>query len=137
MVRQASLDALLERLSRQLLWRTRDAVDPRLPSVVIRARDYLHGHFQQDINLEDLAHACGSTAFVSRAFKAAFGLAPHAYLVQLRLAQARRLLANGWPPAHVAIDLGRPEPPGALVPAGYGFTPAIYRRSCTNLQDHW
>ncbi|KCV27711.1 transcriptional regulator, AraC domain protein, partial [Bordetella bronchiseptica 00-P-2730] len=19
----------------------------------------------------------------------------------------------------------------------YGFTPAIYRRSCTNLQDHW
>ncbi|SSW71250.1 HTH-type transcriptional regulator YesS [Achromobacter veterisilvae] len=140
MVRQASLDALLERLSRQLLWRTRDAVDPRLPSVVIRARDYLHGHFQQDINLEDLAHACGVDRFrLSRAFKAAFGLAPHAYLVQLRLAQARRLLANGWPPAHVAIDLGFADQShlGRWFRRAYGFTPAIYRRSCTNLQDHW
>ena len=139
MVRQASLDALLERLSRQLLWRTRDAVDPRLPSVVIRARDYLHGHFQQDINLEDLAHACGVDRFrLSRAFKAAFGLAPHAYLVQLRLAQARRLLANGWPPAHVAIDrLRRPEPPGALVPAGLwlyaGNLPPILHKSSRSL----
>lgn len=139
MVRQASLDALLERLSRQLLWRRRDAADPRLPSVAIRARDYLHAHFQQDINLEDLVLACGVDRFrLSRAFKAAFGLAPHAYLVQLRLTQARRLLASGWSPARVAIDLGFADQShlGRSFRRAYGFTPAIYRRSCTNLQDH-
>ena len=43
--------------------------------------------------LQDLAQACGVDRFrLTRAFKAAFGLAPHAYLVQLRLAHARRLL---------------------------------------------
>ncbi|WP_271408693.1 AraC family transcriptional regulator [Pseudomonas sp. Q1-7] len=138
MVRQAALDELLERLSRQLRWRMRDVADPRLPSVALRARDYLHGHFQQDINLDDLARACGVDRFrLTRAFKAAFGLAPHAYLVQLRLARARRLLASGWSPAQVAADLGFADQShlGRWFRRAYGFTPASYRRSCTKLPD--
>lgn len=138
MVRQAALDGLLERLSRHMRWRTRDATDPRLPAAAIRARDYLHSHYQQDINLDDLARACGVDRFrLTRAFKAAFTLAPHAYLVQLRLAQARRLLASGWPPARVAMDLGFADQShlGRWFRRAYGFTPATYRKSCTNLQD--
>src|SRR3546814_658757 len=106
-VRQAALDALLGKLARHLAWRPRLAADPRLPTVALRARDYLHAHMDQDLGLDDLARATGVDRFrLSRAFKAAFGLAPHAYLVQLRLAKARRLLAAGQPPALVAMSLG-------------------------------
>ncbi|MEE1926517.1 AraC family transcriptional regulator [Pseudomonas sp. 148P] len=138
MLRQASLDALLERLSRQLVWRARDTADPRMPAVALRARDYLHEHFRSDINLDDLARACGVDRFrLTRAFKSAFGLAPHAYLVQLRLARARRLLAGGWSPARVAMDLGFADQShlGRWFRRAYGLTPATYRKICTNLQD--
>lgn len=46
-VRQAALDALLGKLARHLAWRPRLAADPRLPTVALRARDYLHAHMDQ------------------------------------------------------------------------------------------
>lgn len=81
-VRQSALDQLLERLTGQLYWRMRYRDDPRLPRVAHKARDYLHAHLHQDIGMDELALACGVDRFrLSRAFKSAFGLAPHAYLV--------------------------------------------------------
>ena len=109
-----------------------------MPAVALRARDYLQEHFRSDINLDDLARACGVDRFrLTRAFKRAFGLAPHAYLVQLRLARARRLLAAGWSPAAVAMDLGFADQShlGRWFRRAYGLTPATYRKICTNLQD--
>src|SRR5690606_31176294 len=95
-VRQTALDLLLASLSNHLSWQPRFGFDPRLPTVAFRARDYLHAHLDQDVGLDDLARVSGVDRFrLSRAFKAAFGLAPHAYLIQLRLAKARRLLATG------------------------------------------
>ncbi|MCW1248512.1 AraC family transcriptional regulator, partial [Pseudomonas sp. SAICEU22] len=95
-VRQTALDTLLANLTQHLHWRARINPDPRLPLVAQQARDYLHSHLSEDIGLDDLARATGVDRFrLSRAFKAAFGLAPHAYLIQLRLARARRLLARG------------------------------------------
>ena len=74
---------------------------------------------------------------LSRAFKAAFGIAPHAYLVQLRLARARQLLASGQPPARVAMTLGFADQShmGRWFRRAYGLTPAHYRRRCSNLPD--
>jgi len=138
-VRQAALDALLGKLAWHLAWRPRLAADPRLPTVALRARDYLHAHMDQDLGLDDLARATGVDRFrLSRAFKAAFGLAPHAYLVQLRLAKARRLLAAGQPPALVAMSLGFADQShmGRWFRRAYGLTPAHYRRRCSNLPDH-
>jgi len=92
----------------------------------------------QDLGLDDLARATGVDRFrLSRAFKAAFGLAPHAYLVQLRLAKARRLLAAGQPPALVAMSLGFADQShmGRWFRRAYGLTPARYRRRCSNLPD--
>ena len=109
-----------------------------LPLVAQRARDYLHAHLHQDIGLDHLAAACSVDRFrLSRAFKAAFGLAPHAYLVQLRLARARRQLAAGRSPAHVAFDLGFADQShlGRWFLRAYGMTPAQYRRRCTNRPD--
>ncbi|NWD92508.1 AraC family transcriptional regulator, partial [Pseudomonas sp. K5002] len=86
-VRQQAMDQLLERLTAQLHWRTRYHEDPRLPRVAHKAREYLHAHLQQDVGMDELALACGVDRFrLTRAFKSAFGLPPHAYLVQLRLA---------------------------------------------------
>ncbi|WP_421682620.1 AraC family transcriptional regulator [Stutzerimonas urumqiensis] len=138
MVRDAALDAMLAGLTWHLHWRRRLPDDPRLPSVALRARDYLHAHHDRDIGLAELASVCGVDRYrLTRAFKAAFGLAPHAYLVQLRLARARRLLALGESPATVAAWLGFADQShmGRWFRRAYGFTPANYRRHCTKLPD--
>ncbi len=137
-VRQAALDALLAKLARHLAWRPRLDSDPRMPLVALRARDYLHAHMEQDLGLDELAWASGVDRFrLSRAFKAAFGITPHAYLVQLRLARARQLLASGQPPARVAMTLGFADQShmGRWFRRAYGLTPAHYRRRCSNLPD--
>lgn len=137
-VRQAGLDGLLVNLTRHLHWRQRDGNDPRLPGVALRAREYLHAHCHRDLGMDELAQACGVDRFrLTRAFKAAFGLPPHAYLVQLRLASARRQLAGGAQPAEVAADLGFADQShlGRWFVRAYGLTPAAYRRRCTNLPD--
>lgn len=137
-VRQNAMDTLLDQLTGHLHWRQRYRDDPRLPRVAHRARDYLHAHARQDIGLEELSLACGVDRFrLSRAFKAAYGLPPHAYLVQLRLARARRLLARGEQPADVAVALGFADQShmGRWFVRAYGMTPAAYRKRCTNLPD--
>lgn len=137
-VRQTALDTLLAQLTRQMQWRQPSDADPRLPLVALRARDYLHAHVHADIGLDQLAAACGVDRFrLSRAFRSAFGLPPHAYLVQLRLARARRQLASGAWPADVASDLGFADQShlGRWFVRAYGLTPAAYRRRCSNLPD--
>ncbi|MGA4449225.1 AraC family transcriptional regulator [Ectopseudomonas chengduensis] len=139
MVRDAALDALLERISRSLHWRQRLPGNPQIPRVALRARDYLHAHFHQNIGLDELARVCGVDRFrLSRAFKAAFGIAPHGYLIQLRLVRARRLLALGTAPADVASDLGFADQShlGRWFRRANGLTPGAYRSLCTKLQDH-
>ncbi|WP_213940497.1 AraC family transcriptional regulator [Pseudomonas sp. dw_612] len=137
-VRQTALDGLLERLTSHLHWRTRYREDPRLPLVAQKAREYLHANAHFDIGLDQLAAATGVDRFrLTRAFKAAYGLAPHAYLVQLRLSKARRLLASGAQPAAVAMELGFADQShlGRWFVRAYGLTPAMYRKRCSNLPD--
>jgi AraC-like DNA-binding protein len=137
-VRQTAVDGLLSSLTRHLDWRKRLAFDPRLPLVAQLARDYLHAHTYEDIGLDDLARVCAVDRFrLSRAFKSAFGLAPHAYLIQLRLAKARQLLARGETPAQVASVLGFADQShlGRWFRRAYQLTPADYRKRCSNLPD--
>lgn len=137
-VRETALAVLLERLTTHVHWRARYRDDPRLPRVAHQARAYLHAHFQEDIGLDHLAVATGVDRFrLTRAFKAAFGIAPHAYLVQLRLAKARRLLARGEQPAAVAMALGFSDQShlGRWFVRAYRLTPALYRKRCSNLPD--
>jgi AraC-like DNA-binding protein len=137
-VRQTALDSLLERLTSHLHWRTRYGEDPRLPLVARKAREYLHANARFDIGLDQVAAAAGVDRFrLTRAFKAAYGLAPHAYLVQLRLSKARRMLADGVQPAAVAMELGFADQShlGRWFVRAYGLTPAMYRKRCSNLPD--
>lgn len=137
-VRQTALDGLLERLTTHLHWRARYGEDPRLPLVALKAREYLHDHAHEDIGLDQLAATTGVDRFrLTRAFKAAYGMAPHGYLVQLRLAKARRMLALGEQPAAVATALGFADQShlGRWFVRAYGLTPALYRKRCSNLPD--
>ncbi|WP_339510076.1 AraC family transcriptional regulator [Pseudomonas sp. RL_15y_Pfl2_60] len=137
-VRQSRIDALLDSLTCHLDWRKRQYRDPRLPLVAQVARDYLHANICEDIGLDDLAQACAVDRFrLTRAFKAAFGLAPHAYLIQLRLARARQLLARGELPAQVASALGFADQShlGRWFRRAYQLTPADYRKRCSKLPD--
>ena len=104
--------------------------NPQIASVALRAREYLHAHFHENIGLDELAHVCGVDRFrLSRAFKAAFGIAPHGYLIQLRLVRARRLLALGTAPADVASDLGFADQSHLTrqFKRSYGLTPSRWR----------
>ena len=58
-------------------------------------------------------------------------------LIQLRLARARRLLAQGQTPAEVAMALGFADQShlGRWFRRAYRLTPADYRRRCSNLPD--
>lgn len=138
MARHIALDAFFWRVADHLQWRIRLDPDPRLPRVALRARDYLHACLHQNIGLDELSAACGVDRFrLTRAFKAAFGLAPHAYLIQLRLVEARRRLALGESPVSVAAALGFADQShmGRWFQRAYRLTPAHYSKSCSNLPD--
>lgn len=137
-VRQAAIDGLFAHLSRHLDWRVGREHELTLPAVAQRAREYLHAHVEEDIGLDDLAASCEVDRFrLTRAFKASFGLAPHAYLIQLRLARARQLLAAGALPADVAHTLCFADQShlGRWFRRAYGLTPSHYGKRCTNLPD--
>jgi AraC-like DNA-binding protein len=64
-----------------------------------RARDYMHAYLDHPITIEDMA----AVAYLSpyhflRAFRAAFGLTPHAYLVRQRITWAKFLLRRTHQP---------------------------------------
>jgi len=77
-------------------------------SALDRVRSYLHETpLAEDIATETLAALAGMSRFrLCRHFARAYGLPPHAYRLQRRLAAAKRLLGEGEPPAAVAAALG-------------------------------
>lgn len=85
------------------------SVQPLKPihKAVKRARDYLHAYFASDVSLEELAAIANLSRFhFCRVFRKDIGLSPSAYQTQLRIAHARKLLAQGLPIATVAAVTG-------------------------------
>lgn len=74
---------------------------------VARAREYLHAHHADNVSLAQLAAHAGIGRFhLARMFRRVTGVAPHAYLVQVRVDRAKALLAARVPPARVARETG-------------------------------
>jgi AraC-like DNA-binding protein len=72
-----------------------------------RVREFLHASLADDVTTDDLARIADMSRFhLCRAFARTFGLPPHAYQLQLRLAEAKRQLAAGQPAAQVAAAIG-------------------------------
>jgi AraC-like DNA-binding protein len=72
-----------------------------------RIRDVLRARVSDDFTLDELAREVSlSRAYVVRTFQRAFHLTPYEYLMQLRVARARTLLAKGDRPIDVAHACG-------------------------------
>lgn len=114
------------------------AVRPRAANdaSIQNARDYLHANVATDISLADLAISAGIDRFrLNRLFVDAFGQSPHAYLVNLRLKEARRRLARREHPADVALAVGFSDQShlGRWFRRAYGLSPGAYQRACTDV----
>ncbi len=88
--------------------------------------DYIAAHYQENISVDALAKLTGlSRYYLIRAFRAEYGLPPHAYANQLRLIEARQLLASGATPADAASTSGFYDQShlNRLFKKTYGMTP--------------
>lgn len=110
-------------------------------SSLIRARDFIGDHLEENVSLDDVADAAGLSRFhLVRAFRRAFGIPPHAYQVQMRVARARSLLTEGLSPAATAAQIGFVDQShlNRRFKQSLGVTPAQYRgreQFCTSPED--
>ena len=89
------------------------AAPPRAPafrrerSEVKRLRRYIDEHYAEDVKLADLAALANWNAYyLLRVFRGEIGLPPHAYLENVRIREAQRLLKDGTPVVEVAYQTG-------------------------------
>ena len=76
-------------------------------SAVKLTQKYLKENYQANISLEQLSNLVNLKPLrLLRVFRKALGLPPHAYLIQLRITQAKNLLAMGMSIADVAVETG-------------------------------
>lgn len=97
-----------------------------------KVRERLEDDCAEDHRLDQLAAEAGMSKFrFLRAFKARFGVPPHAYQVEARLRRSLRLLRSGVPPAVAAADLGFADQSHftRLFRRRMGVTPAVYQRA--------
>lgn len=96
-------------------------------------RDWMQDRLAEPIPLTDMAGLVGlSVSQFSRKFKARTGLAPHRFLLRLRLDQATRLLRTGSPTiAEVAVQCGfsHQEHLTRVMREHLGITPAMVCRA--------
>ena len=93
---------------------TRHASDRPFPTpikqehlAVQQTQTFLKTHYAETISLEQLAQQVNLKPLrLLRVFQRELGLPPHTYLVQVRVAQAKKLLALGVPIAQAAYDTG-------------------------------
>ncbi|MGI5272153.1 AraC family ligand binding domain-containing protein [Nonomuraea sp. CA-218870] len=72
-----------------------------------RVREVLHARMPDPPGLAELAAMAEVTPYaLLRSFRRAYGMPPHAYVTQLRVARARELLRRGVPPAEAALAAG-------------------------------
>jgi AraC-like DNA-binding protein len=99
---------------------------------VRRVHDHLHAHFAQNTSLQALSSLSGLSGFhLTRAFKRAYGLPPHALQTQLRLRHARNRLLTGSSIADAALEAGFSDQ-SHLTRAFkrvYGVAPGAYARA--------
>ncbi|MBI9089941.1 MAG: AraC family transcriptional regulator [Desulfobacterium sp.] len=96
-----------------------------------RIIESFHDCINEPASLETLANLVGCTQYhLIRLFKEAKGMTPHAYLMQLRLENARRMLEKGATIVDSALDSGFSDQ-SHLTRAfrqRYGLTPGTYRK---------
>ena len=109
-----------------------DEAPPRRANIR-NAIDYLNDHFRDYCRLEDVANAANLSAFhLIRVFKSETGKTPHEYLVDVRMAKAKQMLADRrFSIKEIAFQCGFKEP-GSLsrvFQRRMGRSPRAYRKT--------
>jgi AraC-like DNA-binding protein len=102
------------------------------------ALEFVHGHFQNDISVDQLAmQSCLSSFHFKRLFKAFFNESPYQYIKRLRLEKAQTLLTAGYSVQEVCKAVGWKDPSSfirmfretqAITPARYGQLHSVASR---------
>lgn len=80
---------------------------PRDGGMTAFLRDYLEAHHAEAVSLEQLAGLVQRhPRHLIEAFRRAYGVPPHTYLLQRRVREAKRLLLGERTPLEVALSLG-------------------------------
>lgn len=101
-----------------------------------RVIDFVHAHFAQDIPLSALATVAGLSSYhFARLFKQSTGLAPHQYLVQVRVERAKALLIQSRESVtSIALQVGFCDQShfATHFKRAYGVTPRAFRQRATS-----
>jgi AraC family transcriptional regulator len=101
-----------------------------------RAIEFMHDNFEREIAVEEIAAAAYLSEYhFARFFKQISGVTPHAYLANLRLERARRLLAEtALPISEIASMVGYQSQSHftKMFKSITGVTPRVYRESANH-----
>jgi AraC-like DNA-binding protein len=104
---------------------------PRYKQGVRRVRDYLRARVSKPVSIDTLARIAGlSKYYLLRQFEREFGMSPHSYQMELRLARARTLLSRGATPSFAAYAAGFADQSHLTrrMKVTDGVTPSAYAR---------
>jgi AraC-like DNA-binding protein len=97
-------------------------------------RDYIHDNVTTPIRLSTLASIAGVSPYhLIRVFGREFGVSPYAYVKQLRVLHAQRMLREGMSATEVAFAVGFSDQShlNRAFKAMMGVTPGAFARACT------
>ena len=117
-------------LARLLVQHAETQSPPRQLPAVQRARAYLQDRPTETAALSEIGEVAGITlSHLVRSFSRAVGLPPRSYHSQVRLARARRLLAEGKPATWVAYecDFADQSHLNRRFKQSYGVTPGAFQ----------
>lgn len=117
-------------LEQFLLNHAEDVRAPEPTLAVERARAYLQNRPTQSVTLPEVGAIAGVTiSHLVRSFSKAVGLPPRSYHAQVRLARARRLLAEGKSATWVAYECGFADQShlSRRFRTHYGLTPGAFQ----------
>jgi AraC-like DNA-binding protein len=101
-------------------------------AAVRRAVGLLRERWNEKIDLGELSGVAKLSRFeLARRFRSQIGLPPHAFQIDLRIAEARRLITAGRSPADVAFECGFADQPHLtrVFKRAVGVTPGEYARA--------
>ncbi|MBB5937500.1 AraC family transcriptional regulator [Streptomyces zagrosensis] len=136
-------DTVLREAIARLLRRHGGAFPPRTEHATgartaARARDILEARMSAPPTLTSLATELGTSSFaLLRAFRATYGMPPHAWLTDARVRRARRLLEAGTAPAEAATLVGFTDQPhlNRHFARIVGVPPGAYRRERSRARE--